>query len=891
MSRKIGLIPLCCIILSAVCAAEDVTFDLTRPEQAGQWKATHHISRIDASAEGAVIHIAGNDPYLTGPARDFPDGQPLWLEIKLRSDESGGLQVFYFQRVAEELHSVRRHVRAGQWETIRIAMPALGKGYRLRIDPPGGLGRCTLASVSLVARRVTTPPQWPAPQAPALAADAPRIAAGKLTVVHAADRIGAFRVEIDGKPFSAGFDRPLIGYITGQQQRWLDLAQRGKTTAKAEQGELVVSTTCTDEDGGLWTITQRFAPAKVADAIDVRTSVMVDQDRHVAFLPLFLLTPGVGSFGQGKSQALLPGLEYLDKDEPSSSEADIIGPGARRQVPDSLKLTFPLACIQSDGAYLAMAWEPKPYVATVFDSPDRLFKSGGHVMGLIFPGSNGGDREEGNLLPHGAELLQKDRAITVSATLLGGKGRSVVPAVQQYVALRGLPRLPETGLDQPSLAKLFAAGWLDSKTKEGSEFRHAWPGSFKPQPAADVPYYLKHLAEQVNHPALAQRLRETSAGVLKLVPPANLNFASVSHVRYPVAALHFGSVPENVRRARESARKQLGRFEADGSLLYKAGEVDYGKTHFARDANGLTAAVVHQILTAASLSGDRELLERGLRLLRAMDKFRNSVPRGAQTWECPLHTPDILASAHLVHAYLLGYELSGDAALLETARYWAWTGVPFVYLRNPTDNPVGPYATIAVYGATSWRAPNWMGLPVQWCGLVYADALYQLAPRDPAGPWKQLADGIVLSGIQQTFGVGGDRQGMLPDSFDLRAQHRNDPAINPGTVQANAFRALGQAPYYSFASARKYGALLHAPGSLADVVETEKALSFAVKPAITGPYRLLVARLPDGRTDAKKRSTVELNGVTAPDLAIQYDAAEGWLILTLDGPTNVRLRL
>ena len=56
--------------------------------------------------------------------------------------------------------------------------------------------------------------------------------------------------------------------------------------------------------------------------------------------------------------------------------------------------------------------------------------------------------------------------------------------------------------------------------------------------------------------------------------------------------------------------------------------------------------------------------------------YANTVPRGAQTWEVPLHTPDILASAHLVSAYTLGYELSGDPALLDRAKYWAWTGVP-----------------------------------------------------------------------------------------------------------------------------------------------------------------------------------------------------------------------
>jgi len=144
------------------------------------------------------------------------------------------------------------------------------------------------------------------------------------------------------------------------------------------------------------------------------------------------------------------------------------------------------------------------------------------------------------------------------------------------------------------------------------------------------------------------------------------------------------------------------------------------------------------------------------------------VPRGAQTWEIPLHTPDILAAAHLVRAYTLGYELSGDTRLLEQARSWAWTGVPFVYLTAPTPAPVGLYNTIAVLGATGWRAPVWIGLPVQWCGLVYADALYRFAGHDPGGPWKRLADGIVSAGVQHTWPLSdADRGGLLPDSYQL----------------------------------------------------------------------------------------------------------------------------
>ncbi len=84
-------------------------------------------------------------------------------------------------------------------------------------------------------------------------------------------------------------------------------------------------------------------------------------------------------------------------------------------------------------------------------------------------------------------------------------------------------------------------------------------------------------------------------------------------------------------------------------------------------------------------------------------------------WELSLHTPDVLASAYLVWGYLRGYQLTGDAAHLKEARRWALSGLPFVY--QWSRYPVMMYATTPVFGATNWRAPNWIGRPVQWCRL------------------------------------------------------------------------------------------------------------------------------------------------------------------------------
>jgi len=246
----------------------------------------------------------------------------------------------------------------------------------------------------------------------------------------------------------------------------------------------------------------------------------------------------------------------------------------------------------------------------------------------------------------------------------------------------------------------------------------------------------------------------------------------------------------------------------------------------------------------------------------------------------PLHTPDILASAHLVRAYTLGYELTGEKDFLEQAIYWAWTGVPFVYLVNPTGQRVGPYSTIPVLGATSWKAPVWFGRPVQWCGMVYADALYRLAPHDPAGPWKKLGDGITSAGLQLTWPAGDhDRVGLLPDFFELREQSRAGPAINPGTVGSSAGRLYGQGPLYDFHAFRRSGLLVHAPGKIVPGSESERSLMFTVYGWPKEPYFVLV----NGCTGAP---AVKVNAASVP---AEFHATEGRLILKLTGTSRVEI--
>lgn len=850
----------------AVASENLVLFDFTQPEVVDEWTPLHDVSGIESASEGMRIHLSGSDPYIAGPARDYPKETPLWVIVKLRVPVSGLAQIFYYtgQLGTAEERSVRFPVVGGDWSEIKVPVPALGKGTYLRFDPPGKEGTVTLASIEFQERILLEEPKWPQPFPPRVAVNSREepwsVKSGLLEIVQGDTFIEDYYVLVENEPFAAGFTQFNIGYLTDfGEQRWMNSHQSSapESFEAVEGGGFESVFYLNDLDEGIWRIRRKMVPAEIDGAINVETTIAVDKDRDVIHLPMFAVLPGVGTFGESKKQGLFAGLEYLD-DEPSSSTADIEFPGSQRQVPDNLKITFPLTAIQAEGRYLGLIWEMAPHFSALFDSPDRLFRSGGHIMGVLFPGSDGTNREEGNLLPYDGVVLKANEPLTLKATLIGGRGESVVPAIQKYIELMGLPDPPDIGMDFEGYVRLMAKGWLDSRIRENGRFRHAiWPHETGVGPAADAVAMMEWLASQTEDEELAARLTEAASESLSEVPTGSYATSHVSHIHYPVVPLLHNHVEENLQSLIGHAKTLIPRFNDQNRVLYQRSErFDFGTTHWEPDANGLTATSVERLLMEAAFIGDRDLLDDAIQKLCGLDRFDNSVCRGAQTWEVPLHTPDILAAAYLVGAYTMGYELTGDETFLNRAKYWAWTGVPFIYLRSPVDGPIGLYATVPVLGATHWKAPNWMGLPVQWCGLVYSHALYHLAREDPNGPWKKIADGITASGIQQTYPSGDpDYPGLLPDSVTLRPQIRNLAAINPGTLQANAPYYFDHSDIYDFAAFPESGVLVHAPGRITDEKEKERGVSFKIEGWPNEPYIIRILGAPDGTTATMDQQT------------------------------------
>jgi len=458
-----------------------------------------------------------------------------------------------------------------------------------------------------------------------------------------------------------------------------------------------------------------------------------------------------------------------------------------------------------------------------------------------------------------------------------------------------LPAVPEFKGGFDAAANMLAHGWLDSQINQDGLFRHAvWSDRFRPGPAADAAMFIDWLSNHTSDEKLCERLYAAKYQALGRLPSGQAFSSGVSHTHPPTAPFIFGRTYEFVQQRRSKALSLLNNFDENGIKLYRSGKTDYSRTHFAKHANGLSGRDMVDILEGAALSGDKMLIDKALKLLdKQTVLYTGTVPRGAQTWEVPLHTPDILASAHLVKAYTLGYIICGKEEYLDQARYWAWTGVPFVYLEPSTSGRVGPYSTIAVLGATNWRAPLWLGRPVQWCGLVYCSALQMLSKYDKQGQWQQIARGITTAGLQMSWPLTDQkRQGLLPDFFDLEAQISAGPAINPGTVQAHLAELYGKGKIYDVKKLCDRDWFIHAPCVVSDIREDGDCVTFTADGWGNKSYYVLVSGVEKEPKEVSVRKGFQKS--TEPPAfepkEKKFHGEYGNLVIKLNGKSEIQIK-
>ncbi|HXX94458.1 MAG TPA: hypothetical protein VEN81_12550, partial [Planctomycetota bacterium] len=144
-----------------------------------------------------------------------------------------------------------------------------------------------------------------------------------------------------------------------------------------------------------------------------------------------------------RSMALFPGLEFLEGDEPSSSDRDARGPLADRRRPAPAKITVPLMAYEVDGRLIALLWK---------DSRPAFF-----------------------------EAREKNRmAVSGEAILWVEEGATVYDAVPRWIATYGFPppeKWPRTLQEELDLCR---AGFASVSAPLG-KYRHCAGKEWAPE--------------------------------------------------------------------------------------------------------------------------------------------------------------------------------------------------------------------------------------------------------------------------------------------------------------------------------------------------------------------------------------------------------------------------
>lgn len=607
---------------------------------------------------------------------------------------------------------------------------------------------------------------------------------------------------------------------------------------------------------------------------------------HSLFAPWLLLGESAA-----KREACFPGQEYLAPEESSSSELDGRYPHDIRWAPHPNKVTIPFLSVSFRWGTAGMVWDPLQKWDGERDRPQPLFavpnRFGGqenHLFALALPG---GIEGRGENRMEAEKPWPAATSLRVSAELFFTPGDNTDAAVAWYLRNRGLPPDPE-------LPRGFEEGLrlcVDSTEARWSEETKGWYGTSwfhrGAPPSADVARQLWLDAYRTKDPRTRELWRARARTTAQaLGDRVGLSFG-----------LHVGDLWSALEAESSRAQAAIQGQKPEGGWPYGGNpHWDLGET--GKAVSGTTAAQALFLLRYAAATSDEAALEAGLKALEFCNTH-DPIPRGGQTWEVPLHTPDLIVAGYLLEAHILAYEITGDREWLGKARHWAYTSIPFLYLWKAPERPIMPYATIPVIGTSVWNNP-WYGRPVQWCGIVCINPLRRFAEYDRGEDWSAIARGLLIASMQQQLDFdhrvypdtgttpqeklywyypkkGLDRLvGMYPDNYRLFLD-RNfcwDYMISPNSHAPLAdplFHHLGIQAEARSRVLRTPAGRIHvtAPVPIREVSRTGDALSLSLGNRGRWPVRVLLACVSQPRA-------VTVDGKEVPRGDLSDDGAPAW---------------
>lgn len=543
-----------------------------------------------------------------------------------------------------------------------------------------------------------------------------------------------------------------------------------------------------DKDGTKWKARIEFNIPDQGPHFTVSSKLSVNQPANLlAFRGPFLKA---GDTTTPRS-ALFPGLDWVVDGESSSSAHTAPPPFDKRFVPHPLKVTVPVMAVAQNGLTVGLAWDPlqiwdgdranqsgNRYPSAVFASPDFIGSSGSHLMGLFLP-SVPAFVKENNIKAERAFPMPPGREIQLDCRVFVINSDSVVNAVKEHVSFAGLVAPPPKPRDYKLNLKLDIdtymnrawsekhGGWAQNSNTDGK-----W--AFYSEYIALALWRASYFTHDEN---IKKRMRDCVESAV--AAHGNTGGLELAYFR--------GNIRDEMELAAGPFNKLVKTQQHDGGW-----SPNQDLSHKQKSLPGFTAENAAKLLHSALVTGNGSHLESGIKALRFLDSFDR--PNGLRVWDLHESTPDLLAVSHMISAYLDDHLVTGHPGRLEKAKYWAWAGLPFVYLWSAHNTEIMRYATVPFFGSTLTDKKPWFGIASQWNGLAYARQLFRLNRYDKSFKWSRIARAITLCAMQmQHMDNNGRVMGFIPEAFSI-IEHREyyKLSLNPQYLTRNLLHLLGE---------------------------------------------------------------------------------------------------
>ena len=624
-----------------------------------------------------------------------------------------------------------------------------------------------------------------------------------------------------------------------------------------------------DDDGVDWTFSYRFSLGSSDSSVNIGFAVEADSSRRILRVAGPRLLAGETTFGANRDHGLFPGLEYLLPGERSSGTDFADPPHNLRTVPHPLKITAPVMIVEKSGNAVGLHWDPlqiwdgeHSLPAARYISPNWIQNQSNSLMELFLPSVPEYVAENTD---EASEPYRLEGPVRLTYDVFALSNTSLIDTFTWWLDASGLPDSPPMPRSYAETTDLCTRCYKDVCWVPGSK---AWKHTHLDDPSwifwdPMVAVALWHHSALTESESLRDEVREQVEEALD----ARGGYGADLDL-----SLHLGRLEKTLASWYNRVGSLADSQRDDGSWAFypSAGKERMGEP--GDTSSGWTASRARDLLKFGRITGDPEAIEAGMKAIEYLDT--QGRPEGAQTWELQLHVPDVLGSSYVAECYLEAYRITGNVTLLERAKYWALTGLPFIYMWNTPDRPIMRYGSIPVFGASLFTHA-WFGNIVQWNGLDYAHTLYELSRYDDSMPWRQISEGITICAMQMQRYPGGphdDVLGMYPDAFS--APLGADPYyfdINPRFISLCVFALMGSDETSQTEIIEVEGQNIHisAVGGISDVVRTEGSLSF-------------LNTYPEGDTSyvivgcISRPSDVKVNGRSLPRVEDMEASDEGW---------------